>query len=133
MNNAEAQQRYKAIKYYKADNKPLQRVNIGIFQSQGMAFEEKKRGFLALILPQRAENELYSPVFCKGSSSTLILCINAVCWCIVLFTGFRWLNGTNFPTILVNYICMLHFMNHKCILCVCRYMLRRKKKDGHDT
>ncbi len=30
VNNAEAQQRYKAIKYYEADNKPLQRVNIGI-------------------------------------------------------------------------------------------------------
>lgn len=43
MNNAEAQQRYKAIQYYKADNKPLQRVSIGIFQSQGMAFEEKKK------------------------------------------------------------------------------------------
>ncbi len=45
MNNAKAQQRYKAIQYYKADNKPLQQVNIGIFRSQGMAFEEKKRHF----------------------------------------------------------------------------------------
>lgn len=45
VNNAEAQQRYKAIKYYEADNKPLQRVNIGICQSQGMTFEEKKRLF----------------------------------------------------------------------------------------
>ncbi len=137
VNNAEAQQRYKAIKYYEADNKLLQRVNTGICQSQGMAFEEKN-GFLALILPQASRKWAVQPSILQrlifdvdfmNKCSVLVPAGALFCsqgsdgWALQPFQLYLWtISGCR------------TLWTIKFILCACRYMLRReKKKDGHDT